>query len=682
MKKWMILLAILLVMPIVQAGITHHNEDNLYVIYTYDNSSDTYSSNLAESSAWDYFTDDCTADDAIYFLYYRAQVAYQEWEDIKFYIGTAFSATSVTFVWEYYSTSNQWTTLTVNDGTNDFSLTGERWVYFNFPTDAETVNINGATRYWIRVRISAVDTPTEGGAQSTQLVRCRDRLILVDDYTAGSPADFDDIKTADDAGASTLMPPMPSTTNMVPVKSVRPVEYGAIKIDFILSGTSAGAGDTLDITGTDSEDNSQSESIDVSGGDDTYTSTKLYKTITDIDCTGWSDGTLEVKQNIWGVTWKISDKSFILDRKIEVSNGSTTYFNDTDKQILFSNETRLVRSTVCFRAKAYGHITLGELVNATTKATRHGCHITWVNSESRQYGGIVSASVSNSEANLYSCSLECISPNYNYDASLTIRGNIYNTVLNRVYIGCGGGIVDAYRITTSDARYGFVYGTTGTFDDYTIYDANEAIYFYSSYDVTFKNIKVYNSKTRAIQCYSITHDKYLINAESDNWLVRFGGSSTHDAYRQYELDLKITDENDNPISGVSIDINSTVDDAKCFNNATTTDANGEIDTQTVTMGYHNITINGGSGSTDIYDCNPYIIKIEKSGYETLNFTTNITEKTDWTIALLDEITENGNGGTVGIFKSGYNFPFMLILSVLIALVIVPIFVSLFPEKEQ
>ena len=211
----------------VSAGITLDDERSFRKIFTYDDSAGTYSADLSGSSAWDYFTDDCTENDAIYL----GNSYFEDWQDIKFYVGTAFSANSVTFVWEYYSTSKVWTTLTVNDGTNNFSFTGERWVCFDSPLDSKETTVNGIGGHWIRVRIAAVDTPTEGGAQSTQVVKCRNRTILVDNYASGSPANFDSIKTADDAGTLVLMPPMPCTANMVPAHRVRPVEYGAIKID-------------------------------------------------------------------------------------------------------------------------------------------------------------------------------------------------------------------------------------------------------------------------------------------------------------------------------------------------------------------------------------------------------------------------------------------------------------------
>lgn len=170
-------------------------------IYTYDKGTDTYSSNLNATSAFDYFPDDAAVDDAIYFLYYGDV----KWNDIKLFVGTAFAATSVTFIWEYYDYPAQdWVTLTVVDNTNGFTTLGENWVTFDPPTDWIPFYyclINGSRGKWIRCRISAIDTPTEGGAQSTQTVTIKDWAIEVTGYTEETPCTFDDIYDADVAGS-------------------------------------------------------------------------------------------------------------------------------------------------------------------------------------------------------------------------------------------------------------------------------------------------------------------------------------------------------------------------------------------------------------------------------------------------------------------------------------------------
>lgn len=132
--------------------------------------------------------------------------------------------------------------------------------------------------------------------------------IQVAGYSLGTPCTFNDIHTADLAGTLQLLAPTATALGLTLTYQVQPAEERALKIDFVLAGTNAGAGDTVDITGTGCDAAAQTESIDVSGGDGTYTSTKFFRTITNVDCTGFSDavGTVEIIQNRWGAFWKTS----------------------------------------------------------------------------------------------------------------------------------------------------------------------------------------------------------------------------------------------------------------------------------------------------------------------------------------------------------------------------------------
>ena len=79
-------------------------------------------------------------------------------------------------------------------------------------------------------------------------------MVVVIAGTEGTPATFDDFVTADRAGTAELTPedaPINCGTNLTLTEQVRPVEDLAVQITFTLAGTSAGAGDTLDVTGTD-----------------------------------------------------------------------------------------------------------------------------------------------------------------------------------------------------------------------------------------------------------------------------------------------------------------------------------------------------------------------------------------------------------------------------------------------
>ena len=167
-----------------------------------------------------------------------------------------------------------------------------------------------------------------------------DNKVIVTGGTSGTPAEFPAFVTADRAGTAVLLAATSCTINMTLTYQIRPVELLAIQLAFILAGTTAGAGDTLDITGTDWNGDAQSESIDVSAGDATYNGAKRWRTITDIDCTGWADGTLRVTQEQWGLVWDFGNASFYqYDGKAwDIGDNSTsTYFTSKKEAVYLSD---------------------------------------------------------------------------------------------------------------------------------------------------------------------------------------------------------------------------------------------------------------------------------------------------------------------------------------------------------
>jgi len=167
--------------------------------------------------------------------------------------------------------------------------------------------------------------------------------VVVTGGTEGTPATFADFVTADRAGTAELLPATLCALNMTLTYQVRPVEDLAIQISFILAGTSAGAGDTLDITGTDWEGNAQNESIDVSAGDGTYNGSKKWRTITDIDCTGWADGTLQVTQGQWGVIWDYGNGQYQINAIFNIGDGfASTYFRSRLETVYFIDDVHFL----------------------------------------------------------------------------------------------------------------------------------------------------------------------------------------------------------------------------------------------------------------------------------------------------------------------------------------------------
>lgn len=143
-------------------AITFDNTLLLTHCYFYDNSAGTWTARSLTAAA-DLFPDDAEVGDSIWFgheLY--------AWHDLSITVGTALAATSITTVWEWYGGTYpySWNTLTCVDGTNSFQNTGTNTVSFALPDGWGPVATTPAStqRWYIRCRITALNTLTEGGA--------------------------------------------------------------------------------------------------------------------------------------------------------------------------------------------------------------------------------------------------------------------------------------------------------------------------------------------------------------------------------------------------------------------------------------------------------------------------------------------------------------------------------------
>ena len=183
-----------------------------YGVWYRDESANTTTSRGAGQNV-DLFPDTGVAvDDCILFgLYYGAKQG--KYNELRLNLQTALAATAITGVWEYpkrnagSATSLTWTALSdVVDGTNAFQNTGTNSVTFTIPDDWENHLLpwNQAIYYYwyIRFRITALDTLTEGGktANTTTAVEFKPYTIWVSGYDSTDPCTMQDIYDADVAG--------------------------------------------------------------------------------------------------------------------------------------------------------------------------------------------------------------------------------------------------------------------------------------------------------------------------------------------------------------------------------------------------------------------------------------------------------------------------------------------------
>jgi hypothetical protein len=158
--------------------ITYNGLQNLLAIYSASSGGTVYSANLANSTAFNFFPNNAVVNDALYFGMTSPQVYFG---DLQITVGTALAAASITLVWEYYNGS-AWVSAGVTDNTNSFRTVGTNTVVFPRPPDAgwyTNTPVAGNTGLYLRARITAVSGITNGGANATNKVQCRDLAITI-----------------------------------------------------------------------------------------------------------------------------------------------------------------------------------------------------------------------------------------------------------------------------------------------------------------------------------------------------------------------------------------------------------------------------------------------------------------------------------------------------------------------
>lgn len=567
--------------------------------------------NYWNTAAFDYFDDTAVAGDYLYFAATR-----QYW-GIQLEVGTAFSATSVEFIWEYKTGSGTWATLPVSNP-NALLSTGTQTVLFSPPDDDWYGDRENGVP--IRCRIVSVSGLTEGGANATNVVEW---LFKALQFT-GTDTSLDAAVTADLAGSYTLLEattPAASLTPMrMPVRALRTVS----KLDVVLSGSTAGAGDTVTLTGLDVAGDAFTETIDVSSGDGTYTTTRSYMDCTGVACSGWSDGTITLNQNRWGLIHENYVDSFLIGCCMVFGDDSTTT----------SMTLKNLALTFVYNAFWYvmggATLTMGQLNNSGTAHEMgvYGCTIVEQNAElgisyywNRFGGGGKSVYT---PANAAAIAL--------YGTRWFVRNYGYNS--RRITLLCTSGTC---TLTDCDIRS----NSTG--------DNNELAYF-DSVTLTFTRVRVDamvivggNSGTitfndtrlcaninkfegsqkrifTGVDAVSFTCWMYNPSGELDfvngtldegNLSIGYSGMTKTDdcIFLQYTFDLTVIDAAGTAISGASVTIADAAGTMVYFG---TTDASGQIPQQTLNRKRADHAASAASFTWTTLT--PHVVTITKTGY--------------------------------------------------------------------
>ena len=138
--------------------------------------SGAYTTIANASTVFDYLPDNFNIDDCFIVGVANTPLARSWWHNIIFNVGTPLVADAVTAIYEYtyVYNSDSWKELpNVIDTTNIFQNAGEGGIYFEHPLDSLRGLVNGASRIYVRIRITGVTNPSEGGANNTDKVKVR-----------------------------------------------------------------------------------------------------------------------------------------------------------------------------------------------------------------------------------------------------------------------------------------------------------------------------------------------------------------------------------------------------------------------------------------------------------------------------------------------------------------------------
>jgi hypothetical protein len=332
----------------------------------------------------------------------------------------------------------------------------------------------------------------------------------------------------------------------------------------------------------------------------------------------------------WGKVHLQGTTQFSFDCSLYIGDGTTaTYFKDLNKEVYFNDDQKMcsrTNSTTTFGKKE-------DTICASSGVT------IFVSYKTLKYNDW------NFDGTAYFYDTKIIGFDNSAGAILTYeRPTIYISGTFEVISlkiemlrGFGpnnsNGIVRKLEITNcGDVGAGFN-PSYSVYDDALVFKNNRGMIVTDSWTGSFQNIKAC-SNTALIDLGRYTGNVYCVNFEVDSWVFTWYGATggTGTIYRQYTFDLKVTDKDQNAISGATVTVKDK-DGNTVF--SVTSNASGDIATQTVSRGYYDQT----HGDT-LQEYSPHTLTITKEGYQTYTGNLTLSQKTNRTIAL-QPLTDGG-----------------------------------------
>ena len=349
---------------------------------------------------------------------------------------------------------------------------------------------------------------------------------------------------------------------------------------------------------------------------------------------GGSEGSELSSQDVYDEViaqgWNINatnsmNKQFSFNATYCLGNGTEageTWFADESKQLLLWGP--FPRYTNYIEVTNYAHLRFGKVTDSYAKTTEEGVMYLLDNTGG---GGLPYQIYGNTGCEIELYSSLCLGGGYVRSGG---DATAWNCEFHQMMLGSG------WNMYRCEIGGGYLYSTTGTFDDILAYAGPCGWYDrWGTGAVTFTNLKTRNT-TDVARLQDTAVQLHLVNADANSWSITWlGASGTAKVIREYTFDLTVTFQNGTVVNGTAtgcrVSIQYYGQGGDTLYNATLGE-DGTIPQQTLMMGFYNQT-----GGDTLYSYNPYNLHISNvTDYDDYRSNVTLSQETDLTIALTAE----------------------------------------------
>jgi hypothetical protein len=430
--------------------------------------------------------------------------------------------------------------------------------------------------------------------------------------------------------------------------SIRALDDLALQLEIVV--TAFNVEGMLTVSGLDRFGNAQSEQIDINGLG-TFKTANYYAYIiaNGISSDGTLDCILNVYQDRWGLigailipyqTGPAPMQSYIWAGGIEI--GSGVALTQTLSLIYLRTVEVGGATELCnyyLQVDSGGTATFGTLQSSVVKSTSSGCGIESMSATTKTAKSIYN---NGGTLNIYGTVITVASGTVDTLVSgVGSTTRIYNSVFYSIDLAGTGydvfNLNDQYSTGSPYALDARSQTLSGTFNNLKVTKAQYVIGITHSVgaDTTLSNLYSRNGTYLLYAQDASTNFAYnvwLINPDIDYWKLSTNTYWKGKLYRQYTFDLTVTYPNGTVIQNANATLTYSGQKGGKVG-SWLTDSNGQIPTQTLTMGFYNYT-----GGNTIYSYNPYNLTVVYGSYFYTKLFT-LQTKTNWEIASTHQMPE-------------------------------------------